>query len=86
MSNLEISIFCMPNLEISRFDMQRDLLTRAGEREIGVVFRSLPDNPGRVGIIIYVFWAPWLDFTGSEQMVAYNILHTVTNILGLSTD
>ena len=66
--------------------MQRDLLTRAGEREIGFVFRSLPDNPGRVGIYMYSGHRPWLDFTGSEQMVAYNILHTVTNILGLSTD
>ena len=46
MSNLEISIFCMSNLEISIFCMQRDLLTCAGEREIGAVSRRLPDNPG----------------------------------------
>ena len=46
MPNLEILIFCMSNLEISIFCMQRDLLTCAGEREIGAVSRRLPDNPG----------------------------------------
>ena len=78
-----MSIFVMSNLEISRFDMRRDLLTRAGEREIGAVSRSLPDNPGELASICIL---GTLYFTGSEQMVPYNILHTVTNILGLSTD
>ena len=45
-SNLEILIFGVQNIEISRFDRQRDLVTRTGEREIGAVFRRLPDNPG----------------------------------------
>ena len=31
--------------------MQRDLLTRAGEREIGAVSRRLPDNPGELAYI-----------------------------------
>ena len=76
MSNLEISRFCMPNieisilyvsnLEISRFDMQRDLLTRAGEQEIGVVSRSLPDNPGRVGIYMYFGHPGWISQVPSK--------------------
>lgn len=32
--NVCMSIFVMSNLEISRFDMQRDLLTRAGNRRL----------------------------------------------------
>ena len=63
--------------------MQRDLLTRTEEREIGAVSRRLPGNPGELAYICIV---GTLDFTGSEQMVPSNILHTVTNILGLSTD
>ena len=44
--------FNMQYIEISRFDMQRDLLTCAGEREIGAVSRRLPDNPGELAYII----------------------------------
>ena len=68
---------------MSRFDMQRDLLTRTEEREIGAVSRRLPGNPGELAYICIV---GTLDFTFSEQMVPSNILHTVTNILGFSTD
>ena len=74
----------MQNIEISRFDMQRDLLTRTGEREIGAVSRRLPDNPGELAYNLYVLWAPWILQVPSK--VASNILHAVTNILGLSTD
>ena len=63
--------------------MRRDLSTRAVEWEIGAVSRSLPDN---LGELAYICILGTLDFTDSEQMVPYNILHTVTNILGLSTD
>ena len=37
---------------MSRFDMQRDLLTRTEEREIGAVSRRLPGNPGELAYII----------------------------------
>ena len=68
MPNLEISRFCMSNLEMSIFDMQRNLLTRAGEREIGVVFRSLADNPGRVGIYMYSGHPGWISQVPSKWL------------------
>ena len=76
----------MQNIEISRFDIQRDLVTRTGERGIGAVSRRLPDNPGEWAYIKIICIPGTLDFTGSEQMVPYNTLHTVTNILSLSME
>ena len=55
----------MQNIEISSFDMQRDLLTRAGEQEIGAVSRRLLDNPGELAYI-YVFWATWISHVPSK--------------------
>ena len=67
--SLCMSIFCMSNLEISRFDMQRDLVTHTGEREIGAVTRRLPDNPRELAYRVHDCILGTLNFTGSKQMV-----------------
>ena len=72
MLNTKIARFCIANLEfgtqnieISRLDVQMDLVTHTGEQEIGAESRRLPDNPGEWAYI-YVFWAPWISQVPSK--------------------